>query len=80
MKRYAYLVAYLAISIGVCLAVKLKNHNYEEMLECMEKVHEKCPDITHRYDLTGHPNVTPQGRKLAVLVFSDNPKYHEIGK
>jgi hypothetical protein len=55
-----------------------QHHNYEAMLEVIARVHRKCPDITHPYNLTGHPDHTVQGRKLAVIVISDKPKEHEI--
>jgi len=56
-----------------------KHHNYEEMLGVLKEVHEKCPSISYLYNLTGHPDHTTQGRKLAVLVLSDKPESHEIG-
>ena len=56
-----------------------KHHNYEAMLGVLKDVHEKCPSITYLYNLTGHPDRTTQGRRLAVLVISDNPERHEIG-
>lgn len=56
------------------------HHNYVEMLAAMKAVHRKCPEITYMYNLTGHPDRTPQGRHLAVLVFSDKPEEHEVGK
>jgi len=56
-----------------------KHHNYEDMLGVLQEVHEKCPGITYLYNLTGHPDHTTQGRKLAVIVLSDNPESHEIG-
>jgi len=57
-----------------------KHHNYAEMLGVMEEVHQMCPGISYLYNLTGHPDHTTQGRKLAVLVLSDNPESHEIGR
>jgi len=57
-----------------------KHHNYEEILAEFENVRRKCPDITHTYNLTGNPDHTVQGRKLAVIVISENPEKHEIGK
>lgn len=56
-----------------------RHHNYEEMLESMDRVHRRCPDITHLYNLSGNPDTTVEGRKLAVIVISDNPGRHEIG-
>lgn len=55
------------------------HHNYEEMLESMDRVHRRCPDITHLYNLSGNPDTTVEGRKLAVIVISENPDRHEIG-
>jgi hypothetical protein len=57
-----------------------KHHNYEEILSSLKAVHQKCPDITHLYNLTGYPDHTPQGRHLAVIVLSDHPEHHEVGK
>lgn len=57
-----------------------KHHNYEETLSSLKAVHQKCPDITHLYNLTGSPDHTPQGRHLAVIVLSDNPEHHEVGE
>ena len=56
------------------------HHNYEEMQEVMRQVHEACPDVTYIYDLEGPPSRTVLGKKLTVLVFSDNPREHEVGK
>jgi len=57
-----------------------KHHNYEDMLAVLDAVHRKCPDITYLYNLTGHPDSSTQGRRLAVIVISDQPDQHEIGK
>jgi len=56
-----------------------KHHNSEDVLDVLREVHEKCPSISYLYNLTGHPDHTSQGRKLAVLVLSDNPESHETG-
>ena len=50
------------------------HHNTEEMFNVLNRVHEKCPDITHIYDL---PLKSVEKRPLRVIVFSDNPKHHE---
>lgn len=55
-------------------------HNYEDMLDFMQRVHQKCPDITYLYNLTGHPDKTVEGRNLAVIVISDDPQRHEVGE
>lgn len=46
----------------------------------MDRVHRRCPDITRLYNLSGNPDTTVEGRKLAVIIISDNPGRHEIGK
>jgi murein tripeptide amidase MpaA len=51
------------------------HHNTEEMFDLLNRVHEKCPDITHLYDL---PLKTTEKRPIRVIVFSDNPKHHEL--
>ena len=51
------------------------HHNTEEMLAVLDRVHEKCSDITILYDL---PLKSVENRPLRVIVFSDNPKHHEI--
>ena len=56
-----------------------KHHNYDEMLAVLSEVHEKCPNISYIYNLTGQPDHTTEGRKLAVIVLSDNPDSHETG-
>jgi carboxypeptidase E len=51
------------------------HHNTQEMFDVLNRVHEKCPDITYIYDL---PLKTVENRPLRVIVFSDNPKHHEL--
>lgn len=53
------------------------HHNYEEIQEVLREVNQKCPDITHVYDLQGPSKTTVEGRSLTVIVFSDNPEIHE---
>jgi carboxypeptidase E len=53
------------------------HHNYDQMIRVLDDTAKKCPDISYRYDLEGK---TTEGRSLAVLVLSDNPKEHEIGE
>ena len=61
-------------------AVELKDHDYNQMLNAMEEIQQKCPNITYLYSLTGDTNRTVGLRRLAVIVLSDNPKVHELGK
>ena len=56
------------------------HHNYEEMLDVLKSINRKCPEITYLYNLTGHPDHTIQGRKLAVIVISDHPEEHKAGQ
>jgi hypothetical protein len=44
------------------------------MFAVLDRIHEKCPDITYIYDL---PLQSVEKRPLRVIVFSDNPKHHE---
>jgi carboxypeptidase E len=52
-----------------------KHHNTEEMFDVLDRIHAKCPEITHIYDL---PLKSVEKRPLRVIVFSDNPKHHEL--
>ncbi|CAD5118844.1 DgyrCDS7522 [Dimorphilus gyrociliatus] len=68
----------LPFIVASCLAWQVSldhHHNYEEVMSVLRKIHLKCPKITHQYNLTGE---TVEGRKLGVLVISDNPKEHEM--
>lgn len=50
------------------------HHNTEQMFDVLDRVHAKCPEITLLYDL---PLKSVEQRPIRVIVFSDNPKYHE---
>jgi len=59
------------------------HHNYTSMLGVLHRVQDECPDISYYYELVGgdgQPGSTVQGRRLAVLVLSDNPTEHETGE
>ena len=56
------------------------HHNYDEVVQTLEEVHEKCRDITHLYNLPGNPDETWEGRHLVVIEFSDKPGQHEARK
>ena len=74
------IIFFLASFVCLAFSFELKNHDYESMLMSMESIARKCPEITHLYALPGGKNnKTSQGRYLAVLVISDNPKVHEAG-
>lgn len=51
------------------------HHNTEEMFDLLDRIHKQCPDITYIYDL---PLKSTEDRPLRVIVFSDNPKEHEL--
>ncbi|KAK2174649.1 hypothetical protein NP493_786g00015 [Ridgeia piscesae] len=75
------LLAILLVQTRWSHAVELKDHDYDQMLDAMEEVHQKCPNITYLYSLTGgKTNRTVLGKRLAVIVLSDNPQIHELGK
>ncbi|CAF4724445.1 unnamed protein product [Rotaria sp. Silwood1] len=52
-----------------------KHHNTDGMLTVLDRIHQRCSDITHIYDL---PLKSVENRPLRVIVFSDHPKYHEL--
>lgn len=81
MGYFAYILALMPLILcQICeAAVEDHHHDYVAMLQVMKDVHEKCPDITHLYNLSGHPDHTTQDRKLAVIILSDNPEEHETG-
>ncbi|GAB1606328.1 carboxypeptidase E-like [Argonauta hians] len=54
-----------------------KHHNYEQMVDLMNEVHRKCPEITRVYNPPGH---SVQGRNLTVIEFSDDPGKHIAGE
>ncbi|XP_014670312.1 PREDICTED: carboxypeptidase E-like [Priapulus caudatus] len=56
---------------------EFKHHDNEELKKVLERVHEKCPDITNLYALE---ETSVNGELLAVLEISDNPGQHEIGE
>lgn len=53
------------------------HHTNEEVFQLIERVHRRCPDITHTYDLSLK---TAFGRPLRVIVFSENPSAHKLLK
>lgn len=50
------------------------HHTNEQVFDLINKVHEKCAQITYVYDLGLK---TALGLPLRVIVFSDNPSVHE---
>ncbi|XP_071948855.1 carboxypeptidase E-like [Antedon mediterranea] len=51
-------------------------HPYKEMIRLLEKINQKCPDITRIYDI----GRSVEGRTLYVFEITDNPGVHEIGE
>jgi murein tripeptide amidase MpaA len=56
-------------------ATLLSNHHTnEEAFAIMDEVNNKCPQITHIYELGAK---SARGQPLRVIAFSDNPQEHE---
>ena len=53
------------------------HHNNSQVYEILNIIHEKCPDVTHVYELDGK---SVNGLPLKVIAFSDNPEEHESGE
>ena len=77
---------FVAVSVAICVAFDVDHHHdYNAMMAVMDQTAAKCPQITHRYDLSLEGNNPTAGRTVAnhtlsVIVFSNNPGVHEIGK
>lgn len=68
-------VAFTSGSILEPEAKTLNNHHTnEELFAFIERIHQRCPDITYVYDL-GLKSAL--GKPLRVIVFSDQPSEHE---
>ena len=70
-----YFVLSSLVVLSTCQDQYGNHHNTEEMFAVLDRVHAKCPEITYIYDL---PLKSVQQRPLRVIVFSDNPKHHEL--
>lgn len=55
--------------------VEFKHHNNTELASVLQRVHNRCPDITRLYTLS-EPSVN--GIPLYVLEVSDMPGKHEL--
>ncbi len=51
------------------------HHNTNEMFALLDRIQMQCPNITYVYDL---PLKSNENRPLRVIIFSDNPKEHEL--
>ncbi len=73
-----YFLNIILLSSLIVLSTGQENenhHNTEQMFNALNRIHEKCPEITYIYDL---PLKSVEERPLRVIVFSDNPKQHEL--
>ena len=68
-------VAFLASSASA--AVEFKHHNNTELAEVLQRVHNRCPDITRLYTLS---ETSVNGVPLYVLEITDKPGKHELSK
>jgi carboxypeptidase E len=53
------------------------HHTNAEVFDVLARVHKKCPEITHVYDLGLK---STRGVPLRVIAFSDSPQVHELGE
>ena len=76
---------FCAIDVGTSATTskstfEYKHHDYEDLTAVLIEANKRCPDVTYLYNLTGEPDTTWEGRHLNVIVFSDKPEQHELGK
>jgi carboxypeptidase E len=84
MRNYFYFLFLISILNSKIFSFELNDdtilanhHNNSELNEILDKIHEKCPEITYIYELDGK---SVNGLPLKVIVFSDLPSQHEIGE
>ncbi|XP_067138269.1 carboxypeptidase E-like isoform X2 [Centruroides vittatus] len=81
MERLGWLlivsVVAAAFSDDVPTGFVFKHHDNEELLQVLEDVHNKCPNVTRLYELS-HRSVN--GQPLLVLEMTKNPGRHEFLK
>merc|ERR1712226_301131 len=65
----------VGVTLLLCLSLTAIHCNNTELAAILQKVHNKCPDVTRLYTLS-EPSV--QGVPLYVLEFSDKPGHHEV--
>ena len=53
------------------------HHNTEQLFDALARIHQACPDITYLYDL---PLKSVENRPLRVIIFSTEPKHHQLLK
>lgn len=59
------------------LQFQFKHHNNEELLEVLQDVNSKCPNISRIYTLSENSVL---GIPLYVIEFSTKPGHHEVCK
>lgn len=67
----------ILVLVTVCTAFQFKHHNNEELVQLLEDVHLRCPNISRVYTLS---ETSVNGNPLVLIEFSDNPGIHEISK
>ncbi len=74
-----YIVHLVSVLVSPLLAAQLlaNHHNNEQVLDVLNQINKKCPNITYLYDLNLQ-SVNQQ--PLRVIVFSDSPSEHELGE
>ena len=63
----------MSVSKKTSIDLDIRHHNYKEMKSYLQKVHEKCPNITRIYSV----GKSLQNRDLLVMEMSDNPGKQE---
>ncbi|XP_063912973.1 carboxypeptidase E-like [Zophobas morio] len=67
----------LSSLVAGTLQFQLKHHNNEELLQVLQDVNSRCPNITRIYTLT---ETSVLGTPLYLIEFSTKPGHHEIMK
>ena len=67
----------LSSLVAGTLQFQLKHHNNEELLQVLQDVNSRCPNITRIYTLT---ETSVLGTPLYLIEFSTKPGHHEISK
>ncbi|RZC32139.1 Peptidase M14 domain containing protein [Asbolus verrucosus] len=56
---------------------QFKHHNNDELVQVLQDVNSRCPNVTRLYTLT---ETSVLGIPLYVIEFSTKPGHHEISK
>ncbi|CAH1794552.1 unnamed protein product, partial [Owenia fusiformis] len=83
MKIAVVFLAFVPIIFsGRCTGFEVKHHNFKGIVDTLNEVHNKCPDITKVYELKeedGSVGETPKNNRLTVIEFAKNPGKHTKG-